>query len=804
MKHYDVSYAGKSFDYKGSGFGTTHLPDREAGHVDKILDLYKAVIAQDEEALKQADVARARDGYYIKLKNTADYDFALKSIDSVKIGHIVSVQDTEIPDGGVVTQAILYLKKEKKDWLEKKAEVYKGSRRTTKNERINKPLLESIEEVNSVTVDDLWSGKGEMPGEAREWVELWFMENEPDSVMRLLIELQIEHKDESLKFPERIVVLVCANRSDLERLFYSSDSFVKVSSVPTLAGFIACEDGPEQRDWLAMIMSQYRFDAITNKYLCILDSGVIAGHPMLRPVISDNERYSVLARWGVNDQWPHGTMMAGVVAYGDLTDTLASGSVEEPRFRLCSVKVANKQDGVEKQFWADFTKQGVSIAEINHGNDVMGYCMAVAEDQGWSNGTPSSWSGAIDQICYGDEPGLKRLFVQSAGNVDEEEDWKCYPVSNQTRMILNPGQAWNALTVGAYTEKVRALDEGGQPMNVIAQEGSLSPYSTTSQLWAANMPIKPEIVMEGGNRTVDAQGATKSHRDLELLTTSNLHLADLYFRTFNATSAAAALAARIAGLVQVENPNYWPETIRGLFVHTARWTEQMEQDFPDKEERLRICGYGVPNLEKMLESRKNGVTFIAQNTIQPYKKGEKSNSFNKMHIYELPWPKDTLLMMGEKNVRLTITLSYFIEPGPTDNYVASFKKYNYASAGLRFELSNVNEKPQAFKHRIQRDYDEDDVRVVNDTQRWNIGITKRTKGSVHKDWVEMSAADLATCNLIAVFPVSGWWYNRKSLDKIETDMRYSLIVSLETEEQQVDFSAEVDVNIANAVSIEVG
>lgn len=804
MKHYDVSFAGIPFDYKGSGYGTPNLPVRGDGHVDKILELYKAVIAKDEEAMKKAEVAQVRDGYYIMLKNAADYDFALKSIDSSQIGHIVSIHDSETLEGRVVTSAILFLKREKKDWLDKKVESYKGNKRTKKNERLNKPLLESIEEVNSVTVDDLWSGKGSMPDEMKEWVELWFMENDAAPVLSMMRGLGIEYKERSLKFPERIVILACANRKDLEHLFYASDTFVKVSSVPTLAGFIADEEGSGQRDWLSMIMNQYRYDEIDGrKYFCILDSGVIDSHPMLLPVISNSERYSVLDKWGVNDRWPHGTMMAGVAAYGDLTDALASMKVSEPRFRLCSVKVANKQDGAEKQFWAEFTKQGVAIAEINHGKDVMGYCMAVSEDKGWSNGTPSSWSGAIDQICFGDEPGLKRLFVQCAGNVDEEFDWQKYPDSNKTRMILNPGQAWNALTVGAHTEKVRALDAYGNPINVVAREGSLSPYSTTSLMWMTNMPIKPEIVMEGGNRTIDVNGATNGHRDLELLTTSNQHNAFRYFRTFNATSAATALAARYAGLVAVENPHYWPETIRGLFVHTARWTEQMEQDFPDQDERLRVCGYGIPDLGKMLESRKNGVTFIAQNSIQPYKKVENGNSFNKMHIYELPWPKDTLLMMGEKNVRLTITLSYFIEPGPTDNYVSSFKKYNYASAGLRFELSNVNERMKAFKNRLLRNYDEDEVKVDNDTQRWGIGIRKRTKGSVHKDWIEMSAVDLATCNLIAVFPVSGWWYYRKSLGKIETSMRYSLIVSLETEEHQIDFSSEIESKIANAVTIEV-
>ena len=297
--------------------------------------------------------------------------------------------------------------------MEKKAESYRGSKRTKTGARQNTPLLHSIEKVESVTVDDLWSGKGQMPVEQKEWVELWFMEDNDAPVLAKLQELQIEHSERSLKFPERVVILARADKTDLERLFYASDTLVKVTSVPVLAGFIAEGDGPEQRDWLQMLMNEYHYDRIENKYFCLLDSGVIASHPMLLPVIADNERYTVVDVWGVNDRWPHGTMMAGVAAYGDLTESLAGRHVVEPRFRLCSVKVANRQDGAEKQFWADFTKQGVAIAEINHGNDVMGYCMAVAEDQSWSNGTPSSWSGAVDQICFGDAPDVKRVCVSS-------------------------------------------------------------------------------------------------------------------------------------------------------------------------------------------------------------------------------------------------------------------------------------------------------------------------------------------------------------------------------------------------------
>ena len=43
------------------------------------------------------------------------------------------------------------------------------------------------------------------------------------------------------------------------------------------------------------------------------------------------------------------------------------------------------------------------------------------------------------------------------------------------------------------------------------------------------------------------------------------------------TSPATALASRMAARLISAYPDYWPETIRGLMVHSARWTPAMEQ-----------------------------------------------------------------------------------------------------------------------------------------------------------------------------------------------------------------------------------
>lgn len=45
---------------------------------------------------------------------------------------------------------------------------------------------------------------------------------------------------------------------------------------------------------------------------------------------------------------------------------------------------------------------------------------------------------------------------------------------------------------------------------------------------------------------------------------------------------------------------------------------------------------------------------------------------------------------------------------------------------------------------------------------------------------------MADCNHIAVYPVGGWWKTRKSEKCTEKQARYSLVVSLHTDAEEVD------------------
>lgn len=437
-----------------------------------------------------------------------------------------------------------------------------------------------------------------------------------------------------------------------------------------------------------------------------------------------------------------------------------------------------------------------------------------AEDS--EQGKPTSWSGAIDSIAY-NNGNSGRLFMVSAGNIRDinnldKEIIADYPNSHSLRQIQNPAQAWNGLTIGAFTNIVAVDSAELKNYDRVAPCGGISPFSRTSSLWGKSSLIKPEVMFEGGNlyKTNDPQFPFSPHQDLELITTSKNYQVSGYFDTINATSAATALASNFAGKLQARYPHLWAESIRGLIVHSAKWTSCMERQFPvgnrsDMERRLRHCGYGVPSEDRAFYSTENGLTYVAQEIIQPFIKdrGDNSPKINEMHFFELPWPREILEQLAETNVTMRVTLSYFIEPAPGE--IGWKDKYRYASCGLRFDVNNEGEDQRAFQLRINKliEAEENEERGKNDSTRWLIGADNRNKGSIHSDELRLTAAQLATCNMIAVFPIGGWWKSRTNLKQYNNKIRYSLIVSLDTPIENIDLYNIVKTRIEALVNIPV-
>ena len=113
---------------------------------------------------------------------------------------------------------------------------------------------------------------------------------------------------------------------------------------------------------------------------------------------------------------------------------------------------------------------------------------------------------------------------------------------------------------------------------------------------------------------------------------------------------------------------------------------------------------------------------------------------------------------------MRVTLSYFIEPSP--NNVGWGENHRYASHGLRFDVIRPLEGVAAFQKADVQNRVGRPRRPAAERRRdgeWVIGSNGRTHGSLHSDWWDGKAIDLARCNLIAVYPVTGWWKERHHL-----------------------------------------
>ena len=290
---------------------------------------------------------------------------------------------------------------------------------------------------------------------------------------------------------------------------------------------------------------------------------------------------------------------------------------------------------------------------------------------------------------------------------------------------------------------------------------------------------------------------------LSLLTTNHLPSQGV-FTASCATSAATAQAARMAAVVSANYPAFWPETIRGLITHSAEWTPQMRGHVTKKTgvkaklALLQRYGFGVASLDRALRSAKNALTLVVQDTIQPFAKGK----YGQIHLHELPWPKDVLAGLGPVTVRLRVTLSYFVEPNPSR--LGWKRKYSYASHGLRFELISPTESVPAFHKRLNKHALEGaEARPTGgETTGWFFGAAAETRGSLHSNFWEGSAAKLAARGCLGVFPVSGWWKEQPRRDRSALGARYALIVSIETEEQNVDVWTPVATEVGIPIPVE--
>ncbi|MGF6926519.1 subtilisin family serine protease [Chitinophaga sp. W2I13] len=782
----------------------------------------KSLERQMTQAVEAFDGDRDLGFVYVVFKSPPDFFLDLDKLEdsgeNIKLKTYKRLPSTVVGEDGepyFYYEATVYLNTRAISTFLRKIEGY-ITRDTPKGHPLNRSLIANIEEIRAATLKSFWQ-EPELPfpeNDERVWWEIWLsrvpednVTNPIGSIAERLGQANIQIADRFISFPEHFVYLMKANVDELGRGLLYSDKLAEIRKPGEIVDFFTGLPYGEQTDWVNDLRNRVDFqpDQVS---VCLLDSGVTIANPLLTDLIPQAHLDTVNPAWRKDDIHPnggHGTPMAGLAFYGDLTELLAHRNRVEIKHHLESIKIVSPNHSNDPALYGAITIEAVSRGEIINPQHKRIVCMAVGSDTIAHRGRPTSWSAAVDQIVFGayDDPNQKTIFFIAAGNIDKPDRIN-YPLINKTISIEDPGQSFNAITVGAYTLKDNIDLQRYPSATPLAVRGAMAPCSTTSYYWENEWCRKPDIVMEGGNHALFRQ-ALAYPDSLLILSTGRGGINVPWLHNFGDTSGATALASRFGAILYQQYPELWPETIRGLVIHSADWTSEMlrnrhinQLSLDDKRHLLSHVGYGVPNMVRARHSANNSLSLIAEREIKPYKLEASQTKTDEFHLFDLPWPKEALEALHETSVKLKVTLSYFIEPNPNNkNYQLAA---GYRSHGLRFKMIDRNERETAFRSRISRAMRGDDYQAEG-SENWILGDQIRNKGSIHKDIWEGLAIDLASRNKIAVYPVGGWWKTRKKLLRYNNKVRYSIIVTIETPETLID--VDIYTSVANLVQVDI-
>lgn len=739
-----------------------------------------------------------------------------ESLDTASGAQLMNVRPVDGNDQE--EQVTLFLPQENNRWFSKKLNEYdrepevvideNGDTHTKK--RKNQKLVNAISGIFTATLEDFFSSREELEtilvGQPQT-VEVWFTKDlyNDDKIRTKLCSLSIEHGLRSLEFPQVVILLVRATAHQLLQIVHTLPGITEFRLYRDPSVLLNADD-IDAGEWVQLIQNDTIRANDPLVRIAVLDTGINPNHALLTNFLPNDRCFSVIESGNLLDQENHGTGLASLALYGDLTDVVYNKKRVKVTSDLTSIKILSRRPGEENplKMYAVVTEDAIHVGRDSGANIL---CSAVTNQKHpIPDATATSTSATIDDALY-NGGACDSVFLISAGNV-EQTGGLPYPDYLYLSTIQDPAQAWNAITVGAYTEKVVLNNPLYRNHNTIAPARGISPFSRTSVQWGANA-IKPEIVMEGGNAVLGINNSLDAPEDLSLVVAhAGDGLVPGQFQAFNATSAATGLAARLAAKIKYYNRNINSLSVRALMIHSAEWTQEMKDQCQNAHGELEVktllhsCGYGVPNEDKAIVSADSRVTFIAEDTITPFVMGSGGKlKFGHMNLYLMPWPKELLRSLADQQVRLKITLSYYVKPSP--GIRSRLNKYNYQSIRLKFDVCGPHENRRDFENRIQLLTSEGDPRPrdPNLANRWTIGINNRNQGSICSDSFELSGIEMSECDMIAVYPSGGWFKNNS--ENLNIEVPYSLVVTLETASEEVMLYNAVEAIIANPIPVDV-
>ena len=448
-------------------------PTSRAKHGKALERALKGAVLEASKRRDQAgiDVHGAVPGLYVQFESQPGVPLEVTSLEDSRQGiEVVAVSHsrTDEAEPRRIERATVFVPEGKVKHFLKRFEDYAKTTPKKERERRYEDMIDPIATLRLATLRGLWTDTTEAYPEENEtiWWEVWLRRqdgNELERLMDFAAAQEIHVAPRRLMFDDRIVTLV---RSAPAQLAASIDVLNDVAEVrkakETATVFV--DMGPEdQGAWAEELRGRVTPASADAPAVCVLDTGVARGHPLLEASLDADDCHSCEPAWGTHDHLGHGTEMAGLALYGDLTPVLAGAINVALRHRLESVKLLPPDGHTANapELYGAVTAEATSRAEIQAPQRRRVFSMSIAATDERDRGQPTSWSAAVDALAAGrsfdpttqgldyldeGEDSARRLFVLCAGNVDETALSVDHLERSDADPIHDPGQAWNATT----------------------------------------------------------------------------------------------------------------------------------------------------------------------------------------------------------------------------------------------------------------------------------------------------------------------------------------------------------------------
>jgi len=380
------------------------------------------------------------------------------------------------------------------DYLAAKLTTYRDDVPTEERRPRNEPLASGISSIADGDLEDYWSDEGEDLPEPKEefWWEVWLgdlgdSEVDVEQTFRDEASTQgIRLSEQTARFPERVVILAYTSFEKWQEFPGLLRDLTEFRRANMLTGEFRELAPSDQGEFVARLAERAIPAGAHAPAVCLLDTGVNRGHPLLERSLSENETQAWKDEWGAEDHEGHGTELAGLALYGALERALLESDELPLTHRLESVKILPPVGKNEPPDYGPITVGSMAKAELQSPQRSRVFCLATTSesDDHWR---PTLWSASVDAACSGVDAQPRRLVVAAAGNLREHKGVD-YPQENYMSSIEDPSQAWNVLSVGAYTNFSWPGEPDLKGYECIALPGTLSPASRTSYCWGRDSP----------------------------------------------------------------------------------------------------------------------------------------------------------------------------------------------------------------------------------------------------------------------------------------------------------------------------